>query len=122
MCLELRIYFVAHTHNVFLRNRVWHQKSFPDHPEVAVLILRWHAALVSEGDANRLPRQIMRDRRKPGVNRPRRVPARERNSEFVAFADGLVRLSKNEVRGVRRETFGSNNVATHSRWQSDRAM
>jgi hypothetical protein len=42
----------------------------------------------------------MRDRRKPGIHRPRSVPARERNPEFVAVADSVVSLFKNEVSGI----------------------
>ena len=35
-----------------------------------------------------------------GVNRNGSVPPGERNSEFVAFAKGFVRLVENEVRSV----------------------
>jgi len=53
----------------------------------------------------------MRDRGKPRVDRPRRVPARERNPEFVAFGDSFVRQFKNEVSGVSDEILGANNVS-----------
>jgi hypothetical protein len=46
----------------------------------------------------------------------------ERNSEFVAFAKGFVRLVKNEVRSVGSEILRSKYLATHSRLKSDRAM
>ncbi len=52
----------------------------------------------------------MRDRRKPRVNPPRSVPARERNPEFVAFGDSIVRLLKNEIRGVVREILRPDNL------------
>ena len=52
----------------------------------------------------------MPGRRKPRVNRPRSVPARERDPEFVAFANSFVRLFKNEVSGVSDEILGSNDV------------
>src|SRR2546430_461310 len=51
-----------------------------------------------------------RDRRKPRINRPRSVPSRKRNTELVAFANSLMRLLKNEVRGVTREILRSNDV------------
>src|SRR2546430_11489415 len=105
---DLRINFAAHAQNRFSRNRGWRKQSFVRHPEVAVFIIRWHAALVSERDVNQFPRQIMRDRGKPRVNRARRVPARERNPEFIAFANSFVRLFKNEVSSVGSEVFGAN--------------
>jgi hypothetical protein len=64
----------------------------------------------------------MRNRRKPRVNRPRSVSARERNPELVAFANSFVRLVKNEVTGVSCEILRSNDVSTHSRLKLDRAM
>jgi hypothetical protein len=107
---DLRINFAAHAQNRFFRNCGWRQESFARHPEVAVFIIRWHAALVSERDVNQLPRQIMRDPGKPRVNWQWRVSARERNPEFVAFANSFVRLFKNEVSGVGSEIFGANNA------------
>src|SRR4029077_15475799 len=53
---------------------------------------------------------IVPERRKPRVNRPRSVPARECDPESVAFANSFVRLFKNEVSGVSGEIFGSNDV------------
>src|SRR5205823_3265706 len=86
------------------------QKSFPGHSEVALLIVGWNAAFVSKRDASQVPRQMMGHRRKPRINRPRSVPSRKRNTELVAFANSLVRLLKNEVRGVTGEILRSNDV------------
>src|SRR5207253_10065306 len=107
---DLRIDFTAHTHNRFFRNRGGRQKSFTRHSEVALSIIRRYATLVSERDSSQLPRQIVRDRGKPGVNRDRSIPAREGNPELVAFAKSLVRLVKNEVRSVVSEILRSNNL------------
>jgi hypothetical protein len=112
---NLRINFTAHTQNRFFRNPSRRQKSFPGHPEVALRIIRWHTALISKRDTNQVPRQLMRDRCKPGVNRPRSVPTRKCNPEFVAFGNSSARLFKNEVSGVSSEILRSNDVATHSR-------
>jgi hypothetical protein len=57
----------------------------------------------------------MSDRGKPRINRNGSVPTRERNPEFVALTDGVVRLGKNEVAGIDREIPGSNYLATYSR-------
>src|SRR5881397_2445199 len=80
---DLRIDFAAHAQDRFFRNGSRRKKSFPRHPEVALFIVGWNTALISERDTNQVPRQIMRDRRKPRVNRPRRVSARERNAKLV---------------------------------------
>src|SRR2546430_13193128 len=54
---DLRINFAAHAQNRFSRNRGWRKQSFTRHPEVAVFIIRWHAALVAERDVNQFPRR-----------------------------------------------------------------
>ena len=72
---DFRINLAAHPQNRFFRNPSRRQKSFPGHSEVALWIVRWHAALIAESDTNQVPRQIMRDRCKPRVNRPRSVSA-----------------------------------------------
>jgi hypothetical protein len=64
----------------------------------------------------------MRDCGEPGVNRNGSVPARERNPEFVAFAQSFVRLVKNEVGSVGGEILGSDYMSGHSRMKSDRTM
>src|SRR5882757_8091010 len=72
---DLRIDFAAHTHDRFFRNGRRNKKIFARHSEVALWIIRRHATLVSEGEADRLPRKIMRLRRNSGVNRGWCVPA-----------------------------------------------
>src|SRR6266487_5538965 len=52
----------------------------------------------------------MRGRRKPRINRPRSVSARERNPEFVAFTNRFVRLFKNEITCVSGEIARSDNL------------
>ncbi len=49
----------------------------------------------------------MSDCGKPGINWNGSIPARERNPELVAFAEGFVRLLKNEVSGVSDEILRS---------------
>src|SRR2546423_6655618 len=110
LCRNLRVNFAAHPQNRFFRNRSRRQKTFPSHPEVALLIVGWHAALVAKRDTNRVPWQVMSDGRNPGINRPRSVPAGEGNPEFVAFAKSFVRLFENEAGGVSDEIFRSNDL------------
>ena len=107
---NLRINFPAHAQNRFSRNPSRRQKSFPSHFEIALRIVWWHATLVSERDTDQVPRQIVPERRKPRVNRPRSVPARECDPESVAFANSFVRLFKNEVSSVSSEILRSSDV------------
>src|SRR5437867_4409605 len=72
---DLRIDFAAHTHDRFFRNGSRHKKIFARHSEVALRIIRRYATLVSEGEADELPRKIMRIHRNPGINRGWCVPA-----------------------------------------------
>src|SRR2546430_14245748 len=110
MRCDLRINFAAHPQNRCFRNGSRRQKRFPSHPEVALLIVRWHAALVAKRDTTQLPRQIMSDGRNSSINRPRSVPAGEGNPEFVALAKSFVRLFENEAGGVSDEIFRSNDL------------
>jgi hypothetical protein len=64
----------------------------------------------------------MPDCGKPGINQNGSVPTGERNSEFVAFTKGVMRLRKNEVGSVDSEILRSNYLVAPSRLRSDRAM
>src|SRR6266496_5613442 len=112
---NLRVDFTAHACNRVFGNCCGHEENFMGHPEVALRVIRWHAAFVAESDLNQLPWQIACDRREPCVNRPWRIPARERNPELVALAKRLVRLIDDKICRVRGKILRSNYVATHPR-------
>src|SRR6266576_3025106 len=112
---NLRVDFTAHARNRFFRDSCGHEETFMGHPKVALWVVRWHAAFVAETDLNQLPWQIACDRREPCVNRPRRIPARERNAKLVALAKRLARLLDDKIRRVRGKILRSNYVATHPR-------
>src|SRR5437016_11212956 len=80
------------------------------------------APLVSECNSGQIPRQIVPDCGKPGINRSGSVPTGERKPEFVAFTKGVMRLVKNELGSVDSEVLRSNYLPIHSRLKSDRAM
>jgi hypothetical protein len=72
---DLRINFTAHAQDRFLGNASRHKKIFARHSEVALRIIRPHATLASEREANPIPPKIMRLRRNPRANRRWSVPA-----------------------------------------------
>jgi hypothetical protein len=59
---------------LIFRNSCRPEKGFPGHSEVTLSIIRGDATLVSECNPGQLPRQIMPDYGKPGVNRHGCVP------------------------------------------------
>src|SRR5262245_3593612 len=73
LCCHLWIDFTAHTQDRCFRDRGRREESFPGHSEVALSIIRRHAALISECNSRQPPREIMADYSKPGVNRCRGV-------------------------------------------------
>src|SRR5437763_2795901 len=105
---DFRIDFTAHAQYGCFRDARRHEKSFPSHTKVALWIIGSHAPLISKGDTNRVPRKIVSIGCDAGVNRSRRVPARERDSEFVAFANSFARLLKDKVSGVCDEVVRAN--------------
>src|SRR5215831_15129153 len=102
---DLRIDFAMHTHDRCLRNGSRYKKIFARHSEVALRIIRRDATLVSEGEPNPIPRQIMSLGRNSGVDWRRSVPARERDPKLAAFRDCFARLLENERGGVGNEIF-----------------
>src|SRR5262245_28806930 len=107
VCCDLWIDFAAHTHDRFFRNGSRHKKIFARHSEVALRIIRRHATLVSKGEPNPIPREIVPLGRNSSVNRRWSVPARERDPKFVAPDDSFARLFENERRGVSNEILSA---------------
>src|SRR6266403_5090735 len=119
---NLRVDFTAHARNRFFGDSCGHEETFIGHPEVALWVIRWHAAFVAEGDLNQLPWQIACNRREPRVNRPWRIPARKRNPELVALVKRLARLTNDKIRRVRGKILRSYYAATHPAIGSNRAV
>lgn len=110
---HLRIDLAPHPGDRFFRDRGGNEKRFARHPEIALRIVRRDAALVAESEMNAIPREIARDPGKLAVNRPRRIPAGKGDPELIALAESSVGVAENELRCLRHEISGANDVALH---------
>src|SRR5262249_39017501 len=106
------------------RNGSRYKQIFARHSKVALRIIRRYATLVSEGEPNPIPRQIMSLGRNSGVDRRRSVPARECDPKLAAFRDCFARLLENERGGVGNEIFTADDCwgSAHAGFHSNHAM
>src|SRR6476619_2204733 len=119
---QFRLNLAADPEHRFFGDLARNKQRLARHAKIALRIVRRHTAFVAKSEIDLVPRQIARNPRELGVDRTRRVPAREGDTELAAFSESGQSVFQDEHRGVVHEVPGANDLALHGGPALDRAM